>query len=90
MRWGPGARVGLVGGSGSGRTTKALALRRVVHPPGRVVSGNALLDGTHFLALSRVARERLRPKAVTAISQGAMSACNPMPSVMSRTGPAGG
>src|SRR5262245_31097120 len=39
-----GERLGLVGESGSGKSTIALALLRLIRPPGRIESGEMLLD----------------------------------------------
>jgi ABC-type dipeptide/oligopeptide/nickel transport system ATPase component len=40
----PGERFGLIGDSGSGKSTIALALMRLIRPPGRIVSGESWLD----------------------------------------------
>ena len=46
-----GERLGLVGESGSGKSTIALALLRLIRPPGRIESGEMLLDGVNLLSL---------------------------------------
>src|ERR1051325_4969447 len=39
----PGERLGLIGESGSGKSTIALSLMRLIKPPGRIAAGRALL-----------------------------------------------
>ncbi|MGH2544766.1 MAG: ATP-binding cassette domain-containing protein, partial [Ardenticatenaceae bacterium] len=46
-----GERFGLIGESGSGKSTIALALMRLIKPPGQIESGEVLLDGTDLLSL---------------------------------------
>ena len=41
-----GEAVGLVGESGSGKSQTALAILRLLRPPGRIVGGSVRLDGT--------------------------------------------
>jgi peptide/nickel transport system ATP-binding protein len=75
---GAGERVGLVGESGAGKTTTALALMRMIKRPGRIVGGSALLGGVDLLQLDR---EQIRTARLTQISyvpQGAMNSLNPV------------
>src|SRR5689334_2302938 len=48
----PGQRFGLIGESGSGKSTVALSLMRLIRPPGCIESGQVLLDGMDILRLS--------------------------------------
>ena len=73
-----GERFGLVGESGSGKTTIALALLRLIKPPGRIESGQALLDGVDLLALPQRDVRRLRLAAIALVAQGAMNSLNPV------------
>ncbi|MBI1776881.1 MAG: ABC transporter ATP-binding protein [Proteobacteria bacterium] len=73
-----GARLGIIGESGSGKTTTALALLGMIDRPGRVTGGQAILDGTDLLTLSESAMTRVRLRMVSYIPQGAMNALNPV------------
>ncbi len=48
-----GERFGLIGESGSGKSTMALSIMRLIKPPGRIESGEVLLDGVNVLTLSK-------------------------------------
>ena len=48
---GRGETLGIVGESGSGKSVTALSVLRLLTPPGRVASGQVLLDGTDLLTL---------------------------------------
>src|SRR5439155_24879548 len=48
----PGERLGLIGESGSGKTTMGTALMRLTRPPGRIVRGQVQLNGRDLLAVS--------------------------------------
>ena len=74
----PGERLGLIGESGSGKTTMATALLRLTRPPGRIVGGRILLDGEDVLAMSRRQLRGVRLKEIALVPQGAMSSLNPV------------
>ncbi len=74
----PGERLGLIGESGSGKSTIALAAMRLVKPPGKVVGGRILLDGTNLLDLSEEEMRRRRMSEIALVTQGAMNSLNPV------------
>lgn len=74
----PGERLGLIGESGSGKSTIALALLRLIKPPGQIVGGQILLDGVDLLSLSEEAMRRRRLAEIALIAQGAMNSLNPV------------
>lgn len=73
-----GEIVGVVGESGSGKTSLVLAVLRLVPLPGRVVSGQVLLDGCDLRELAPVGMRKLRGKALAYVPQAAMSSLNPV------------
>ncbi len=71
-------RLGFVGESGSGKTTIALALMRLIKPPGKIEGGRVMLGDTDVLALSDEQMRRLRLADIAMVSQGAMNSLNPV------------
>jgi peptide/nickel transport system ATP-binding protein len=75
----PGERLGLIGESGSGKSTVALALMRLIRPPGTIESGSkALLDGVDLLASSEALMRTKRLAEIALVTQGAMNSLNPV------------
>jgi peptide/nickel transport system ATP-binding protein len=74
----PGERLGLIGESGSGKSTIALAVMRLIKPPGRIAEGKIALDGVDLLQLSEAEMRRYRLAKVALITQGAMNSLNPV------------
>jgi peptide/nickel transport system ATP-binding protein len=74
----PGERLGLIGESGSGKTTVATALMRLTRAPGRIVSGSIKLDGREILKMTPRELRETRLRDIALIPQGAMSSLNPV------------
>jgi peptide/nickel transport system ATP-binding protein len=73
-----GERFGLIGESGSGKSTIALAIMRLIRPPGVVESGAICLDGENLLELSPEEMRQRRLARVAMVTQGAMNSLNPV------------
>jgi peptide/nickel transport system ATP-binding protein len=73
-----GENLGLVGESGSGKSTTVQALMRLVMNPGRIESGQALLDGVDLLKLSDEEMRHMAGARISLIPQGAMNSLNPV------------
>lgn len=75
-----GETYGLVGESGQGKTVLALTIQRLLRcPPGKVESGEILLDGTDLLKLSpKQMQKTVRGSRIAMIFQDPMSCLNPV------------
>ncbi len=74
----PGERMGLIGESGSGKTTMATALMRLSRPPAYIVGGSVLLEGVDLLSLSDQELQKMRLKEIALMPQAAMNSLNPV------------
>ncbi len=74
-----GSTVGLVGETGAGKTTTALAIMGLVpKPPGVITSGSILFEGTDLLRLSESDFYEYRGKKIGMIFQNPMTSLNPV------------
>jgi peptide/nickel transport system ATP-binding protein/oligopeptide transport system ATP-binding protein len=73
-----GEVVGLVGESGSGKTMTALAVLRLVPPPGRIVAGSVRLAGDEVLELGEPELRRMRGGRVGMVFQEPAAALDPV------------
>lgn len=75
-----GETYGLVGESGQGKTVLALTIQKLLAcPPGKIESGEILLDGENLLKLSqRQMQQRIRGSKIAMIFQDPMSCLNPV------------
>lgn len=71
-------RFGLAGESGSGKSTMALAILRLIRPPGRIDGGEVWLDDVALGSLSNATMRRLRLAGIALVPQGSMNALNPV------------
>ncbi len=73
-----GETLGLVGESGSGKSATALALLRLIAPPGRIVGGAIALEGRDILAMSPQDLRDVRGREIAMIFQDPMTSLNPV------------
>ena len=77
-----GKTIGLVGETGAGKTTTALSILNLVpDPPGRISSGEIILDGKNILKMSDRELEDIRGRVVSMIFQDPMTSLNPVMTV---------
>ncbi|HEV2098582.1 MAG TPA: ABC transporter ATP-binding protein [Stellaceae bacterium] len=74
----PRERFGLAGESGSGKSTMALAILRMIKPPGRIDGGAVWLDDIALSDLTDDAMRKLRLGGVAMVPQGSMNSLNPV------------
>ncbi len=74
-----GETMGLVGESGCGKTTTGVALLNMPSPPGKIVEGSIVVDGTEIVGLGdRDLRRKVRWSKISMVFQGAMNCLTPV------------
>lgn len=69
----------LVGESGCGKSVTALSVLRLIQePPGKIVSGQVLMDGTDILKLSMDRMRKIRGRDIAMIFQDPTTSLNPV------------
>jgi oligopeptide/dipeptide ABC transporter ATP-binding protein len=71
--------VAIVGESGSGKSVSALSIMRLVaNPPGRVVHGEVIFEGTDLLKITENDMRRVRGNDIAMVFQEPMTSLNPV------------
>ena len=69
---------GLVGESGSGKSVTALAVLRLIRPPGRVIEGTIEFDGRDLLRTDEEGMRRIRGSQISMVFQSPRTSLNPV------------
>src|SRR6202163_4570071 len=74
-----GETLAIVGESGCGKSVTALSVMRLVpDPPGRIVGGSVMLEGTDLLGLDEAQMRAIRGNRISMIFQEPMTSLNPV------------
>jgi peptide/nickel transport system ATP-binding protein len=77
----PGEILGVVGESGAGKSLTGASIIGLLEPPGRIASGQILLEGQRIDRLDHDAMRRIRGRRIGAIFQDPLTSLNPLYSV---------
>ena len=79
---GHGETLAIVGESGCGKSVTALSILRLVpNPPGRIVGGSIIFEGTDLLGLDEAKMRAIRGNRISMIFQEPMTSLNPVMTV---------
>jgi len=74
-----GETLGIVGETGSGKSVTALSiLRLIAEPPGKIVNGEILFDGSDLLKIDKKDLQKFRGNRISMIFQDPMTSLNPV------------
>ncbi len=68
----------LVGESGCGKSVTALSIPRLLSPPGRIIGGEIIFEGTNLASLPEKEMRRIRGDQIAMIFQDPMTSLNPV------------
>lgn len=74
----PGEIVGIVGETGCGKSVTIRSILGLVRPPGRVVDGSAVFNGSELINMGPRALRSIRGKSIGFVAQNPFSALNPV------------
>lgn len=77
----PGEILGVVGESGAGKSLTGASIIGLLEPPGRIASGQVLLDGQRIDNLTNDQLRHIRGRKIGAIFQDPLTSLNPLYSV---------